>query len=290
MRRVLASPELRAQLESAHEHAIVYRTHLAHELSALGFEIQRGTGRGARYFEISDVPTALLDRWSSRHREVQLAIEARLADKHAALKAVADRGDNPEAAAALQALERSGRLMPAEERYMTSSTRAPKTLATHGDLDQHWWKTAHELAFDTRGVEALLTTRRPLEAASDRELLDRLTEFDATFAAREARAVALEASAGIPIEPALRRLERLQATGELLRLADGRQTTRSHRASEKATVAVAGRLAAARLTPLPAEQLERQRLALDAELKAHGGQLSDEQQHALQLACADVSW
>jgi conjugative relaxase-like TrwC/TraI family protein len=264
-----------------------YRTELAHQLTQLGFAIQRGTGQGARYFEIAGIPAGLIDRWSSRHREVQLAIEARLADKHAALKAAADRGDNPEAAAALQAFERSGRLMPAEERYLTSSTRAPKTLATHGDLDQHWYDTAHPYGLDSRTVERLRNLPQELEAASDRQLSERLTEFDATFADREARAVALEASAGVPIESALRRLDCLQTTGQLLRLADGRQTTRSHRASEKATVAVAGRIAAARVTPLPAKELERQRLALDAELKANGGQLSDEQQHALQLGCAD---
>ncbi len=280
----------RAWFVHRRELGAAYRTHLAHELSALGFEIERGTGRGGRYFEIAGVPQALLDRWSSRHHQVQSAIDARLADKHKALEA-AIVGGGPEsraAAAALEALQRSGRLMPAEERYMASHTRAPKSaLQTHGDLDQHWWQTAHQLGLDSRSVEALRTRDRALEAAADRELLDRLTEFDATFAGREARAVALEASAGVEIEGALRRLERLQSTGELLRLADGRHTTRGHRTRERHTVQIAARLAAERVAPLPAQHVEREALALDAELRAHGGELAAEQHQALELACSD---
>jgi conjugative relaxase-like TrwC/TraI family protein len=267
-----------------------YRTHLAHELSKLGFEIQRGTGRGGRYFELAGIPAGLLDRWSSRHHQVQAAIEARLADKQAALKATVAGGgpDAREAAAALERLQRSGRLMPAEERYMASSTRAPKhQLATHGDLDRHWNQTAQRFGLDSLQVEALRAAERPLEVASSRELVQRLTEFDATFAAREARAVALEASAGVDVDQALLGLGRLRASGELLALQDGRYTTRPHRAAERDTIATAGRLAGARPTPLPTQLLEREALALDAELKAHGAGLSAEQREALALACSD---
>jgi hypothetical protein len=52
-------------------------------------------------------------------------------------------------------------------------------------------------------------------------VLDALTEFDATFPASEARAVALERSAGVPIDGALRPLVELRDAGEILRLADG---------------------------------------------------------------------
>ena len=91
-----------------------YRTELAYELSRLGFGIQRGTGRGGRYFEIEGVPQTLLDRWSSRHHQVRAAIDARLAA--------------------------SGRasLAPAEDRHLARSTRAAKGLVTHGDLDREW--------------------------------------------------------------------------------------------------------------------------------------------------------
>jgi conjugative relaxase-like TrwC/TraI family protein len=288
--RQIVAIDSRSWFVHRRELGAAYRTQLAYELSRLGFQIERGTGRGGRYFELAGVPQPLLDRWSSRHHQVQAAIDARLADKHAALKATVAAGgpDAPAAAAALDGLARSGRLMPAEERYMATRTRAAKdSLRTHGDLDQHWFNTAKRFGLDSLEVERLRTVERPLEVASSRELLARLTEFDATFAAREARAVALEASAGVDVDQALLGLGRLRASGELLALQDGRYTTAPHRAAERDTIAAAVRLAAARPAPLPAEQVRREAVALDAELRAHGAQLSAEQRQALELACAD---
>jgi hypothetical protein len=86
-----------------------------------------------------------------------------------------------------------------------------------------------------------------LEAADERELLGRLTEFDATFAEHEARAVALEASAGAGIDRSLAAIDQLGASGDLLRLADERQTTRQHRRVEQQTVRLARGLAAGRV-------------------------------------------
>ncbi|MDQ6775648.1 MAG: AAA family ATPase, partial [Actinomycetota bacterium] len=183
----------------------------------------------------------------------------------------------------------SGRLLPNEDRYLAASTRARKApLATHGDLDEHWWQTAKRFGIDSQGVERLrASTERPVHAAEDHELLDRLTEFDATFAEREARAVALEASAGVSIDDALYGLERLRADGEVLTLADGRATSRPHRASEHRTVTIAERLAAARITALPAGEVDNQTRTLDAELAAEGAGLGVEQRRAVQLACSD---
>ncbi len=89
-----------------------------------------------------------------------------------------------------------------------------------------------------------------LRAAKDRELLGRLAEFDATFPDREARAVALESSTGVPVEPALAALDRLRSTGALLALADGTSTTRQHRAAERRTVTLVEGLAAGRVAPI----------------------------------------
>ncbi|MGH2843490.1 MAG: MobF family relaxase, partial [Solirubrobacteraceae bacterium] len=55
-----------------------YRTELAREMTALGFEIRRGSGRGGRYFEIAGLPQELIDAWSSRHHQVQDAIQQHL--------------------------------------------------------------------------------------------------------------------------------------------------------------------------------------------------------------------
>jgi conjugative relaxase-like TrwC/TraI family protein len=134
----------RSWLVHRREVGAAYRTELARELNQLGFEIQRGTGRGERYFEIAGVPTALLDRWSSRHHQVQAAIRARLAEQEAALRAIAAGGgpDGHDAVERLALLKKTGQLAPAEERFMSTLTRSAKTPVTHRDLDEHWRATA----------------------------------------------------------------------------------------------------------------------------------------------------
>jgi conjugative relaxase-like TrwC/TraI family protein len=88
----------RAWLVHQRELGAAYRTELARELAELGFGIERGTGQGGRYFEIAGAPRQLIDRWSSRHRQVRAAIEARL--EHKARKreaAAATQGSSLEA-------------------------------------------------------------------------------------------------------------------------------------------------------------------------------------------------
>jgi hypothetical protein len=280
----------RSMLVHRREIGAAYRTHLAYELSQLGFQIERGTGRGGRYFELAGVPAALIDRWSSRHHQVQAAIHARLAAKHTALEARVALG-GPDAAAAavsLQTLKRSGQLMPGEDRYLASHTRTRKTPVTDGDLDRGWYHDGRDHEFDTRATAQLHDGGpRPLQPATTLELLDRLTEFAATFTYREARAVALEANAGVTVEQALAALDQLQTAGELLLLADGRLTTTRHRHLERRTVATTHRLAGTRVTPLSDELIARQTLVLDAELQAQSAQLSGEQRRALEVGCAD---
>ncbi len=211
--------ESRAWMVHQREIGAAYRSQFAVELAGLGFQIERGTGRGGRYFEIAGVPDGLRERWSSRHREVGEAIEQRLAEKRAELEAQIAHGGTAsvQAAERLDALERSGRLMPGEERRLAVSSRAGKgELLTAGDLDRAWWETAIDFDFDARSVQELLRPgrepERPREIAG--EVLVRLTEFDATFAAREARATALEVSADLGPEHGLAALDRLRQEGE----------------------------------------------------------------------------
>ena len=107
---------------------------------------------------------------------------------------------------------------------------------------------------------------------------------------REARAVALEASVGASIDQALERLDSLDRAGVLLQLADDRQTTARHRSAEYQAVAAAQRLAAGRPSPLPSALVSHQALVLDAELKAHGAQLSPEQHQRFSWPAQTVSW
>lgn len=239
------------------EAGAAYRTELAYGMGQLGFEIARGSGRGGRYFEIEGVPQALLDRWSSRHHEVRAAIEARLA-----------------------ATGRS-ELAPAEDRHMAQSTRAVKGLITHGDLDRAWSRAASLVPFDGDDVERL-RTGAAVQPAGLAVVRAGLTEFDATFAEREARAVALEASAGVRIEAAIDVLEQLRGSGELLALANGQATTRFHRVAERQVVAMAWRLAVE-----PIEAVSPRAVLDEADRLQERVGLTVEQRRALELACSD---
>ncbi len=253
----------------------------------------------SRYFELSGVPDGLLQEWSGRHRQVRQAIDQRLAERVSELEGQVDAGGPGAGAAAarLEALERSGQLLPAEQRAVAMTTRAAKgdgALQTAGDLDQAWYDAASEHDFDARSVQTLrnpylrLDQPRGLdENQLDRRILERLTEFDATFAPREARAVALEVVAGSDPAAGLAALERLGERSEILGLADGRQTTRAHRGMERAAVAAADRLAAGEGNPIPARLVDAQITGLQDQLAAQGARLASEQAQAVRAACSD---
>ena len=278
----------RAWLTHQREVGAAYRTELARELNQLGFAIQRGTGRGARYFELDGVPQPLIDRWSSRHHQVQAAIRDRLADQEHALETVLAAGGPAavDAARQLEVLRESGQLSPKQERLMGTTTRSAKVPVTVHDLDTAWQQAALHHHFTRERVEVLRhQARAPLPPAAGNEVLAGLTEFDATFPARDARAVALERSVGVPIDEALGQLRELRVREEILVLADGTGTTRQHRGRERTVVAITQRLTATELAPLPTGAAEREADRLDHELSARGGRLSDEQRAAIHLAC-----
>ena len=286
----LVAIDSRTWLQHQREVGAAYRTELARELATLGFAVERGTGRGERYFELAGVPQPLLDRWSSRHHQVQAAIRDRLSATERDLRAVIAEG-GPAAADAHERLElllANGQLAPAEERLMGTITRAGKVAVTAADLDAEWRRTARGIGFTPERVEVLRRQpRQPLTPAAPDRVLDALTEFDATFPAREARAVALERSAGTPIDDALRPLVELRDAGEILLLADGSGTTREHRAREHETISTAERVIDHRITALDRDSVVAQADRLDRELHDRGGRLSDEQRQAIMLGCGD---
>jgi len=285
--------ESRAWLVHQRELGAAYRARLATELHQLGFQLQAQTGRGGRYFELVGVPPGLLEAWSGRHHQVRAAIEQRLTERLSELRARVDAGGPGAAAAAarLAALERSGQLMPGEQRAVAMATRAGKgQLLTAGDLDQAWWQAAQAHDFDARSVQALRAHGPTVELGErelERRILSRLTEFDATFAPREARAVALEAGAGGDPARPLAALEALREGGEILELADGRQTTRIHRGTERVAVTAAEQLADGEALAIPEPLVDAELAALQAELGAQGAELADEQQRAVRVACSD---
>ena len=250
-----------------------------------------GTGRGERYFDqLAGVPQPLLDRWSSRHHQVQAAIRERLSATERDLRAVIAEG-GPAAADAHERLElllANGQPAPAEERLMGTITRAGKVAVSAADLDTEWRRTARAIGFTAERVDVLRRQQhQPLTPAAPDRVLDALTEFDATFPAREARAVALERSAGAAINDALRPLVELRDGGEILRLADGSGTTRAHRAREHETIRTAERVIDHRITALDRDSVVAQADRLDRELRGRGARLSDEQRQAIMLGCSD---
>jgi conjugative relaxase-like TrwC/TraI family protein len=278
----------RAWLVHRREVGAAYRTELARELNQLGFAVQRATGRGQRYFELAGVPQPLIDRWSSRHHEVQAAIRDRLADQAHELHATITTGGPAavDAARQLEALMESGQLSPKQERMMATASRGAKVPVTIADLDSAWQTTGHAHRLSRERVQVLRRqTLTPLLPASAADVRAGLTEFDATFPARDARAVALERSAGAPIQHALEQLRALRASDEILVLADRTGTTREHRGRERTVVAITQRLTQTQVTPLPTQAAEREADRLDRELSVRGGRLSDEQRTAIHLGC-----
>jgi conjugative relaxase-like TrwC/TraI family protein len=287
--------ESRAWLVHQREVDAAYLSELALGLERLGFGVQRETGRRERYFELSGVPEGLRERFSGRHAQVQQAIAERLAGKTAELEAAVQAGGGDAAIAAeqLEALGRSGRLLPGEERAVAMRSRAAKTelLLTAADLDRAWWQDAQPYSFDARTVEQLRGRGPVVEPltgeALDRRVLERLTEFEATFTDRDVRAAALVAGLGLPAEEALRAVDRLQARGELLELADGRLTTRAHRQMEARTAARARAVAAGRRSLIAPALAESEIAVLDAQLRQAGADgLAGEQAQAIRVACA----
>jgi hypothetical protein len=253
----------------------------------IGVEQWAEISRGRRYFELKEVPQGLLDRWSSRRHQVQAAIRERLGEQERSLHALVAAGGPgaSEAAEHLELLERIGQISPREERMMATATRATKAPITVEDLDREWQRTAAALRVGIDGIEVLRHEPQPLQPASAEDVLDGLTEFDATFAAREARAVALERFAGAPIQTALEQLRELRQCEAILVLADGRGTTQEHRGRERAVVAIAERLSKTRIERLPAGAVAAEVNRLDAELAKAGGRLSAEQRQGIELGC-----
>ena len=286
----LVAIDSRSWLTHQREVGAAYRTELARELHQLGFQINRGTGRGGRYFEIDGIPQSLLDRWSSRRHQVQEAIRGRLEHQEQILEArIAAGGPGADTAfEELELLRRYGQLAPKEERWAALIARSTKTPLRVEDLDNQWRRDALSHEVSRERLEVLrVSPKPPLQSASPQDVLTALTEFDSTFAARDARAAALEQSAGAPIAVALEQLQALRASGEILLLEDGTGTTRDHRGYEQAVVTITQRLAATELEPIPEHLSAREADRLDQELAANGGRLSDEQRTAVSLACGE---
>jgi conjugative relaxase-like TrwC/TraI family protein len=189
-----------------------YRCALAQELVAEGYEVQQGTGRDGRYFEIAGVPRALCEALSGRRREIVRAAE-RFRARH---------GRAPERG---------------ELRDLALENRKAKELTTRGDLQRVWLSAGERNGFGRDqavrllGVAGPAVRERPVEEAIE----VKLTEREAVFDAGTLRAVALEQSAGYmsPVQ-ALDVARSMVRERRVLSLEGGRMTTLAVRAQEQA--------------------------------------------------------
>jgi hypothetical protein len=104
----VAAIESRALMVHQRELAALYRGELADRLRDLGYAIERNSGRDGRYFEIRGVHNAVIERFSSRHQQVQERIEWRKQERLHGLRALAELGGERgrEARQRLERLER----------------------------------------------------------------------------------------------------------------------------------------------------------------------------------------
>jgi conjugative relaxase-like TrwC/TraI family protein len=243
---------------SAREVGAYYRSALAHQLQQRGYQIERGTGKHGRYFEIAGVPRGLIDAFSQRSREVARAAE----------RFRAKWGRAPERG---------------ELRQLKLEHRKAKTLVTRTDLHAAWNDTAARFEFAS-GEPAQLRNIAP-GPVPDRDLGDRveqrLTERAATFQPGEFRAVLLEQAVGeLSPSEALAFSRRMIAERRVLPLEGGLMTTLTVRAREQAIERRFTSLA----DPAGRDVGKHARtIAANDVAERIGGRLSAEQAHALEV-------
>jgi len=165
------------------EAGAVYRTALADKLGGLGFAIERQTGKGGRYFEISGIPAELRELWSSRHQEIAGAAGQWRQEFH----------------------DLTGRYPTIfEERKWVAKNRAPKGRYYRSDLFTFWRDAARSLGVTPEDLEGLRRSGRRITPEHGRaqlawELLspEGVTREHATFTLADLRLTAYERSPGL---------------------------------------------------------------------------------------------
>jgi conjugative relaxase-like TrwC/TraI family protein len=243
---------------SARELGAFYRSSLAVELAGEGYEIERGTGKDGRYFEIAGVPSSLVEEFSGRSREVAKAAE----------RFRAHHGRAPERG---------------ELRNLALENRRAKKMTTRADLQRVWSETGRRYGFGAdEAIHLIGAPNRPkVKRPIDDRIEARLTEQHAVFQARDLHAVALEQTAGeMPPDEALAVAREMIRDRRVLTLEGGRMTTLVVRAQEQAIERRATQLA----QPAGRDIGERTRANAAREVAERiGGPLSSEQNHALEV-------
>jgi conjugative relaxase-like TrwC/TraI family protein len=234
------------------EGGAIGRAVLAEELRELGFELDWGTGKHGRFFEIRGVPQELIDVWSARTREVERE-QARL-----------ER-------------ELGRKLSGAELAAIAQKTRIAKDKDLPAEKIMRYWDAiAREHGFTAARIEELRA--RGIAVRSSEELLGeartaivaRMWEHGPTVSAGMARAIAFElAPMGLSLEELRGLLDDMQRSGELIALEDGRVTTAEIRGLEREVVTACSGAARRGRGPLSREAVDRGTAAAQRRLGEH---------------------
>lgn len=200
-----------------------YRSALAQELEALGYQIDANTGKHGLYFEIAGVPRQLCEAFSGRSREVAAAAE----------RFRARYGRAPERG---------------ELRDLALENRRAKRPSTRDDLQRVWDETAARYEFGPEQARKLLTrrasSRSPTAATLPDRVEQRLAERYSVFPRRELHATVLEQSVGqLSPKEALRVAKTMIEDRQVIPLEGGHFTTLAVRAQEHAIERRVGELA-----------------------------------------------
>lgn len=195
-----ASPELSGMFRygAPLEGGAVARAKLAELLVEMGFEIDGQTGRAGRFFEIKGVPLGLLDRMSSRTRDVEAGIREREAAK-------------------------GKRLTNGERAVVALQTRAPKSREpAPAQAVAAWRATAEDFDFVPATVAALRRGSGFAEGLDERResvraaVLQRVRDRGTSASVGELRAAVLESAAGrLRLDEASTLLRDMENAGEL---------------------------------------------------------------------------
>ena len=263
-----AAVDSRQVFLSARENGAWYRSVLAQNLQQLGVQIERGTGKDERYFQVSGVPQELAERWSTRTSQI----------RQAARDFRTQYGREPNAR---------------ELAELTTGTRGTKSSLAPEKVDDAWRELAAEHGLTQERAHSLFdtpentrtqdTTVRQSESPPfgfSQELIERVTAKSSTVSERELYATAYEASAGVchPSE-AQTVVKDLARSGELIQLRDGKWTTRQLREREQRTLATVKQRASQNAAPVREQSLREAERDVAREI---GGPLSKEQREALQ--------
>jgi conjugative relaxase-like TrwC/TraI family protein len=258
-----AAVDSRQVFLSARENGAWYRAVLAQNLQSLGLQIERDTGKDARYFGIKGVPKELTDHWSARTGEIQKA----------AREFKAQYGREPNAR---------------ELGSLTTGTRGTKSTMAPANVDAAWQAIAGEHRLTREQAHGLFNSSEktlPQDRTGihtlgfSRELVERVTEKSSMMSERELHATAYELSAGAchPSE-AQELVKDLARTGELIQLQGGKWTTKQLREREQKTIATIKERAGERAAPVREQSLRQAEREVAREI---GGPLSQEQREAL---------